>query len=151
MTDVTIRLAGDGDEAALAGLRRAWCEEQAGGQIDDDGFDDAFTAWLAAESGRRVVFLAERDGTPVGMVNATVFERMPRPGREGTRWAYLGNAYVRPAQRGAGVGALLVEELVAWARERGCARIVLSPTSRSVPFYERHGFGPATMLMARVL
>ncbi|WP_233442185.1 hypothetical protein [Lentzea atacamensis] len=37
------------------------------------------------------------------------------------------------------------------ARARSCARIVLSPSERSVPFYQRAGFGPATMLLAHVL
>jgi len=35
------------------------------------------------------------------------------------------------------------------ARLCGAVRIVLSPSERSVPFYQRAGFGPATMLMAK--
>jgi hypothetical protein len=36
-----------------------------------------------------------------------------------------------------------------YADERGSARVVLSPSPRSVPFYARGGFEPATSLMVR--
>ncbi|MFD4640593.1 GNAT family N-acetyltransferase [Lentzea sp. NPDC058436] len=55
------------------------------------------------------------------------------------------------AHRNRGVGTTLLDTAVAHARDRGCARIVLSPSERSVSFYERAGFGPATMLLAHVL
>jgi hypothetical protein len=35
------------------------------------------------------------------------------------------------------------------ADEHGFARLVLSPSERSVPFYARAGFEPATSLMVR--
>jgi len=59
--------------------------------------------------------------------------------------------YVLPEHRDGGIGAALVDALVTHARELGCVRIVLSPSDRSVPFYQRAGFGPATMLLAQVL
>ncbi|MFD9704516.1 GNAT family N-acetyltransferase [Lentzea sp. NPDC059081] len=55
------------------------------------------------------------------------------------------------AHRERGIGTALLDAAVAHARARSCARIVLSPSERSVPFYRRAGFGPATMLLARVL
>ncbi len=94
---------------------------------------------------------AERASAALGMVNLAVFERMPSPERADSRWAYLANAYVRPEHRDRGVGAALVEAAVEAARDRGCARVVLSPSERSVPLYQRAGFGPATMLMAQTL
>ena len=74
---------------------------------------------------------------------------MPRPGIGDSRWGYLANAYVRPEFRNAGVGRLLIDELMAYARREGLARVVLHPSDRAVPFYERAGFGPADMLMAQ--
>ena len=51
--------------------------------------------------------------------------------------------------RDAGLGRLLLDACTSYADERGLARIVLSPTDRSVPFYARAGFVPATSLMVR--
>jgi len=34
-----------------------------------------------------------------------------------------------------------------YARQHHLARVVLSPSERSIPFYQRAGFGPADILM----
>ena len=90
-------------------------------------------------------------GVEVGMVNLAFFERMPRPDQAGSRWCYLGNAYVLPKHRDRGVGAALLAAAVDHARACDAMRLVLSPSERSAPFYRRAGFGPATMLMAKSL
>ncbi|HET6259652.1 MAG TPA: GNAT family N-acetyltransferase [Pseudonocardia sp.] len=102
-------------------------------------------------AGPRVSFLAEAGGRLVGMMHLVVFERMPSPERAPTRWGYLANAFVLERHRNRGIGSALLDQLVGHAREIGCVRLVLSPSERSVPFYARAGFGPATMLMAQVL
>src|SRR5450830_1049024 len=96
---ITIREEAPGDRTALAALRTTWSEEQApvladGPLRDSQEFDDIFGAWLDANP--RKFFLAEADGVPVGMLNLMVFERMPKPDKEPTRWVYLGNVYVLP-------------------------------------------------------
>ncbi|HUQ56492.1 GNAT family N-acetyltransferase [Lentzea sp.] len=146
-----IRQASERDTTALATLRREWSEEQAGHSLDDDDFEECFAQWYTAEAPRRAAFVAEIDGAAVGMVNLTMFERMPKPGRPASRWAYLGNAFVLAAHRNRGIGAALLNAAVAHARVRSCVRVVLSPSERSVRFYQRAGFGPATMLLAHVL
>ncbi|MFC7548140.1 GNAT family N-acetyltransferase [Plantactinospora sp. GCM10030261] len=153
MTDmvetVTVRRAAAGDVPALADLRRAWTEETVG-PVADPEFADRFAAWYAAEAPTRLFWLAEIDARPVGMVNLVAFTRMPRPGRESSRWGYLGNAFVLEEHRNAGVGAKLVTALLAYTDAEGFARVVLSPSEASRPFYGRVGFGPADMLLARV-
>jgi GNAT superfamily N-acetyltransferase len=146
---VKIRPMGEHDIAAVAQLRRRWTEENAGEPIDDPGYEERFARWIAGND--RPSWVAERDGEIVGMVNLAVFERMPRPGVASSRWGYLANAYVRPDLRDSGVGRLLVDALMAYARDAGLVRVVLSPSERSVRFYERTGFGPADMLMAQKL
>ncbi|MFG1792106.1 GNAT family N-acetyltransferase [Nocardia sp. NPDC049149] len=148
---VSIRQTDDRDIPALAQLRRQWSAENAGRPVEDNGFDEQFAQWYAAESSRRTTFLAEIDGIAVGMVNLALFERMPQPGRPASRWGYLGNAFVLAEHRSQGVGTALLDALTAYAKDLGCVRIVLSPTDLSVPFYQRADFGPATMLLARVL
>jgi GNAT superfamily N-acetyltransferase len=149
----TVRVAGRADGPAVAALRRAWVEEQAGGPVHDPAFEPGFDAWWRREHDQRVTWLAEADGRAVGMLNLLVFTRMPKPQPAGSTWAsqwgYVANVYVELALRDGGVGRALLDAATAYADERGFARLVLSPSPRSVPFYERAGFLPATSLMVR--
>lgn len=145
-----IRVAGWSDRTSVAGLRRAWTEEYAGHALPDDDYLERFEAWLAVEQDQRLTWLGAVDGVDVGMLNLLLFTRMPRPGvPEPSRWGYLANFYVRPEHRGTGLGSRLLEACTAYADEHGLARIVLSPSERSVPLYARAGFGPATSLLVR--
>jgi GNAT superfamily N-acetyltransferase len=151
---VTVRVAGRDDAPAVAALRRAWTEENHGGPIDDDGFDAVFAAWFEREHDQRVTWLAEVRGRTVGMLNLLVFTRMPRPRSAPApgspeAWGYVANVYVAPGQRDGGTGRLLLDAATSYADEHGFARLVLSPSERSVPFYERAGFTTATSLMLR--
>ena len=149
----TVRVAGPDDVPALTALRRAWAEENAGGPIDDDGFEGAFSDWFERERHHRVTWLAEVDGRPVGMLNMLVFTRMPKPRSPeiawSPRWGYVANVYVRDTQRGTGIGRMLVDAVTSYADEHGFARLVLAPSERSVSLYIRAGFGPASSLMVR--
>lgn len=170
MSQATIRRATDADLAALAALRRESAREQEG-EHDDPGFEARFAAWLGREWARRIIWLAEAEaeagagdrltgaaaddrlagagagGGLVGAMNLTVFERMPRPGRPPACWGYLGNAFVLAAYRNQGIGGQLLDTVLGHARVQGFVRVVLSPSQRSIPFYQRAGFGPADELM----
>ena len=150
MTDALIRRAGHADRAAIVRLRREWTREEHG-DITDPDYDEELAAWFARELSRRIMWLAEEGGRPVGMMNLAIFERMPRPGRTLSRWGYLGNVFVLAAFRNRGTGSQLVRAALDYADENGFARVVLSPAERSIPFYERAGFGPAGALMLRTL
>jgi GNAT superfamily N-acetyltransferase len=146
VTEAVIRRVKDADLAAIARLRREWTLEQ-DGEHSDPSFEERFAAWFARESARRITWLAEADGRPVGMMNLAVFERMPRPGRAPSRWGYLGNAFVLAGYRNQGIGSKLVQAVLGYADQNAFARVVLSPTERSIPFYEGAGFGPADELL----
>ena len=91
---------------------------------------------------RQILALEEELGVPI-------FERMPRPGHAQSCWGYLGNAYFLAAYRNQGTGQQLLNAVLRYADENDFARVVLSPSARSIPFYERAGFGPADTLMLR--
>jgi GNAT superfamily N-acetyltransferase len=148
MTDALIRRAEHADLAAIVQLRREWAQEEHG-DIADPDFDENLAAWFARESSRRIMWLAEEGGRPVGMMNLAIYERMPRPGRALSRWGYLGNVFVLAAYRNRGIGSQLVSAALNYADENEFVRVVLSPTERSIPLYERAGFGPAAALMLR--
>lgn len=137
---ISVRIAGEDDVGVLAGLRRAWNEEQADGPVDGDGFDAAFRAWWEAERSTRTFFLVLLDGAPVGMANVKRYERMPVAGRDAGHWGYVGNVFVLPDHRNGGVGQVLMDEILAWAGREGMAHLRLAPSPRSVTFYERLGY-----------
>jgi aminoglycoside 6'-N-acetyltransferase len=146
--ETVVRLAGVSDAAALAALRAEWF---AGSTDVDADFVDQFENWLRAESDRRITWVGATDGAVVGMLNLTVFRRMPKPGRAdgapGTSWAYVSNVYVTPAHRKRGLGTLLMAEAVRYARALGMARLVLNPSAMAAPLYTRAGFVSASELM----
>jgi GNAT superfamily N-acetyltransferase len=133
-----VRVAGPADVAALAGLRAGW-----EGVSSDPGFEQRLAVWLAAEGDRRTVWLAEVAGQPAGMASVLEYRRMPWPGRPEARWGYVGNMFVRPQQRGRGLGSALLRELVAAAERRGYARLVVRPSAEARALYARAGFAPA--------
>jgi GNAT superfamily N-acetyltransferase len=145
MPKMLIRRATLADAPVLARLRRMWTEEE--GPAEDAEFDELFAAWFEIEAPRRAFWIAECDGEPAGMLNMLVFVRMPRPGHETSCWGYIANTYVTRALRNGGIGAQLLDAAIAHARAERFERIVLRPSLRSVPFYERAGFAPATSLL----
>ncbi len=147
----SVRRAGLDDVATLTGLREEWAEEQHGEPLDDPAFADVFAAWFEREHDQRLTWLAEVDGSSIGMLNMLVFTRMPKPARRTSHWGYIANVYVDASHRDAGVGRMLLDAALDHAREHDFARVVLSPSERSVPFYERAGFEPATSLLVHPL
>ena len=148
---VEVRRAGSDDAAALALLRRRWRLERHGIAMDaDPTFEGRFAAWYVDELDRGAkVWLAYAGDEPIGMLLLFVHERMPEPVRDPGRWGYVGNVYVTPERRDDGVGRALLDAALAHVDEHDFARLLLHPTERSIPFYERAGFGPATSLMLR--
>ncbi|MGO4193029.1 GNAT family N-acetyltransferase [Arthrobacter sp. YAF17] len=132
------------DRAALAALRATWAAEQQPGLDDDPDFDAVYSGWL--EANPRKFFVAEVDGELVGMLNLMIFERMPKPGKHPSRWVYLGNVYVLPDFRNAGIGARLVRAAIEFSQSIKAARMVLSPSPASRNFYARLGFQAADEL-----
>jgi GNAT superfamily N-acetyltransferase len=134
--DVLVRVAGDGDVPTIAALRARWTPDAE----PEHDFESQFADWLAAEGERRTVWLALLDDEPVGLASVFEYRRMPRPGRMSSSWGYVSNMFVREDVRDRGVGSALLAALIEAADARGYARLVLSPTQRAMPFYERAGF-----------
>lgn len=149
MRSFDVRSVGPEDTHLLAALRRAWVEEIAEHPIEDPDFEDRFEAWMLKEHEQRATWLGYVEGEPAGMVNMLVFTRMPKPGRDPSRWGYLANFYVLREHRNSGLGTAMLTALTDHADAEGFVRVVLSPSDRSIPFYERGGFREAYDLMIR--
>jgi len=145
---VTVRTADEIDDVGvIARLRRAWNEENAGGAIDDEGFDAAFRAWWSAERATRTFFIVSVDDRPVGMANVKRYVRMPAAGRASAGcWGYVGNVFVLSEHRNSGVGHALMQEIIAWAGSEDMEHLRLAPSPLSKTFYARLGFEPGAVV-----
>lgn len=53
---------------------------------------------------------------------------------------HIGRMAVRQPARGKGIGARMLETLVATARQRGDRQVMLNAQTQAEPFYQRYGF-----------
>lgn len=53
---------------------------------------------------------------------------------------HIGRMAVRKVARGAGIGGLLLQALMAQAKARGDRAVALNAQTQAAPFYQRHGF-----------
>ncbi|MGC2485482.1 MAG: GNAT family N-acetyltransferase [Acidimicrobiales bacterium] len=83
-----------------------------------------------------VYFLAERDGTVVGMISGGYNDNRP-----GTHWIY--GMYVTRSSRGTKAATLLVRAVIDWARGEGAREVYLhvaAAAPRARTFYRKEGF-----------
>lgn len=65
--------------------------------------------------------------------------------------AELVSVHVAPPYRGQGIGGRMVEDFIAWGRDRGAARLHVSAytaNSSAIRFYQRYGFVPLSIELA---
>ena len=144
----TIRRATFEDADELARLRWEFRVE-AGTPVtrDYDEFLEEFRAFAAdafADGGSWRAWVAEEDGRLVGCAWLQIVAKVPHPSRTLTERpiAYVTNMYVDPDHRNSGLGRGLLDRALEYAREREVDGVMLWPSERSRPFYERAGFGP---------
>lgn len=93
----------------------------------------------AAESGSDLPLVALLDGEPIGLAWGRIEKTNPDV-------AALYQMWVAPDQRGVGAGRMLLEAVIAWARDCGASFLELGVTVRESPamhLYRDAGFEPA--------
>jgi GNAT superfamily N-acetyltransferase len=108
-------------------------------------YEDAVLDRLLAPDG--LVAVGTLDGAVVGAAVARCADL-----RDGRRLAVVDLIYVVPAAREVGVGESLLERVMAWAVERGCAGVdapALPGMRESKNFFERAGFVARLLVMHR--
>jgi diamine N-acetyltransferase len=108
---------------------------------------DEAAAWLASlvEGPSSRIWIAERDGCPIGYVLTYFHERAGRPFSRPRRWCEIDQIAVVPDQRRRGAARALVQAALDEARQRGIRDIELSSWSFNVEAHEtfrRLGFKP---------
>ncbi len=138
---IAIREAGARDAAALAVFRFDFRAGIGDANERREAFIARCAAWMAAQlaGGPWRAWVAESDDAIVGQLWLQVVPKLPNPVGEREHHAYISNLFVAPGSRG-GVGTRLLETALAWADAHEVDRVVLWPTPRSRPLYQRYGF-----------
>lgn len=90
---------------------------------------DDLVHWIAAD-GEHVL----------AVMSVAIVRKLPSPENLRGRWGYISNSYVLPKARNAGVGQQLLTAIEAWARTEDLELLLVWPSERAYPFYERAGF-----------
>jgi len=143
-----IRRAGIADTAALAELRWLWRTDERGEHgLSPGEFQTALRHWWGSRQESHIAYIAERDGHAVGMAWLAMFDRIPQPRDVGRLAGNVQSVFVVEAFRNQGVGGALVEAVIAGARARGAGYLIVHPSQRAYPLYERLGFAPTKHLL----
>ncbi|MBM4385231.1 MAG: GNAT family N-acetyltransferase [Deltaproteobacteria bacterium] len=120
---------------ALAESPDAFQQTLAGASAWPDAQWEELVAGVAA-SPTHALFIAERAGRAIGVVYARLESERPEI-------AHLGAMWIDPDARRAGVGRLVVDAVLDWARARNAKRVELQVTEgngRAERLYARAGF-----------
>ena len=142
--EITLREAGTEDAERVAELIHALIGELAPGYADA-ALLTSYKRAAAEHLGRNTgywAFLADagEDGT-VGVITLNECTAIYAGGRFGE----IAELYIAPAYRSQGVGALLTDRAIAFAKARGWPRLEVGAPdqprwTRTADFYRRHGF-----------
>ncbi|WP_031153722.1 GNAT family N-acetyltransferase [Streptomyces erythrochromogenes] len=149
-TDPVVRPARPADARALAELRWTFKQEDFGGRAPTPARDVAEAErWIRDRlgDGRWLAWVAEGGGGIRGHVFLCLVERMPEPYEDNSAVGYVTNFFVMPAYRNKGVGSALLAALREHARGAGLDGLIVWPSERSAPLYQRLGFLPPEELL----
>ncbi len=94
---------------------------------------EEFSCWVAVDN--EVI---------VSHIYVVKVRKVPKPGKLDGVWGYVTAVYTVPEYRNNGIGSALVDRVKAWSRENGLENLIVWPSERAVPFYERSGFSGET-------
>jgi GNAT superfamily N-acetyltransferase len=95
------------------------------------------TEW---ETSDVVHWIAVDGANAVGVISIILVRKLPSPEKLRDRWGYISTSYVLPEFRNAGVGQELLAAVEEWAQKEDLELLVVWPSERAYPFYERSGF-----------
>jgi ribosomal protein S18 acetylase RimI-like enzyme len=154
VSEVTIRLAAPGDAPTLAQLRYDFRASQDPVAEPEADFLARCRSWMAARlvpGGAWRCWVAEDAGQLIGTLWLEVLEKLPNPVAEAEHHGYITSVYVDPSRRGAGLGSRLLDTCLRTCMAEGLDAVILWPSARSRPLYERHGFTVGDDLFERRL
>ena len=137
-----VRVGGAADAEALARLRWEFRSTLGAAQESESSFRARCARWMGERLAdqRWRCWVVEADDAVAGQLWLQPIEKIPNPVAEPEHHAYISNFYLRAVLRGQGAGSALFATAMAWCKANGVDAVILWPTPRSRPLYERHGF-----------
>lgn len=115
-----------------------------------DAFAVELAKWWAAHQDSHLAFVARLLRPEiVGMAWVALVPRVPRPGATSRLSADIQSVFVKPNQRGHGIGSALVEAASKHATHLGALRVTVHSGRKAVTVYERLGFESSRQLLQR--
>ena len=140
---ILYRQARQADAENLAILRWALRtdDSEPADSITKQRFIQDFVAWMSAMPVTDLVhWVAEQDDQLIGVVSVRIIPMMPSPENLNDQFGYVTNTYVLPQHRNKGVGTSLLSEVKSWALREKLELLVVWPSDRAYPLYERAGY-----------
>ena len=138
------RIANENDFETLANLRwdfRMETGEERAAMSREKFVEECVEFFRSkAGGGYHVYWVAEVGDEIIAQVFVHIVEMIPRPCRIDDRFGYVTNDYTKPEHRNQGIGTLLFEKVIEWAKDNDLELLIVYPSERAVPFYERLGF-----------
>ena len=138
------RMADENDSEVLSMLR--WEFKTEGKENEIKGDKQEFLAECkdflrhSLMNGDWSCWVAEDEGEIVSQIFIRRIRKIPKPEKLNAQYGYVSNVYTRPDYRAKGIGKQLMEHVKWWADENKLEFLILWPSKRAVPFYEREGF-----------
>ncbi len=95
------------------------------------------------ETPYREIFVAECEGEISGIAEVVVTRNQPFPVKVDMKWVVLDNIVVGKKFKGRGIGSMLIDCVIDWAKDWNINRIelkVYEKNSEALSFYEGKGF-----------
>jgi len=141
VAETVVRAGTAADGSELARLRWEWRSNLGRAlELSEGDFTERFRYWVEAHPDTHLSFVAENDGSIVGMAWLAVLERVPGPDQWTRLSGILQSVFVAPDHRNGGIGAALVEAVIERARTIGVDYLTVHPSDLSFPLYRRLGF-----------
>jgi GNAT superfamily N-acetyltransferase len=75
-------------------------------------------------------------------------KKVPKPGKLNGSWGYVTAVYTVPEHQNKGIGSMLMDAVKEWSRQQELELLIVWPSERSVPFYDRAGFNGINDILA---
>ena len=103
------------------------------------------------QNGYHIYWIAEENGEIVSQVFVHKIDMIPRPCKIEDQFGYITNNYTKPEYRSLGIGSKLLQKVIEWATAEDLELLIVYPSERAIPFYQRAGFKTENEVMELTL
>ena len=91
-------------------------------------------------TGRFIAYVAEEQDKIIAMSGLSLYSVPPTYDNLNGKVAYLMNMYTRPQYRKKGLGTILLQKAVEYAKENNYSKVILNASEMGRPLYTKYGF-----------